>query len=126
MMPHPDLMFDALVIWAALYLVVALGLWYATRRKRYVAGNVETQETAGSQEGRWRPNWRSMASWLLEQLDDLYVMEWMDRTGWAGRIAKIVVIAFVASPLWILGSLWLLLMGRFIGVVFHLFGKVYY
>jgi hypothetical protein len=120
------MMFDALVVWATLYLLVALGLWYATVRQRRIAESIRGRKIERLRERRWRlPNWRSLPSWLLEQLDDLYVMEWMDRTGWAGRLAKVVVVLFVASPIWILGTLWLVLMGKFLGTLLHVFGGVF-
>lgn len=125
-MPHPDMMFDALVVWVTLYLVVALVLWYVTVRRRRVAEGIRGRKIERLRGSRWRPpNWKSLPSWLLEQLDDLYVMEWMDRTGWAGRLAKLIVVLFVASPIWILGTLWLVLMGNFIGTVLHIFHGVF-
>lgn len=126
MLPHPDMMFHALAVWALLYLLVAAGLWYKSRAGR--AGFIRAP-SAGFRWPKmrdWPGRTRHLLSRAVEILDDIYLMEWMDRAGWAGRIAKLVAVLFITSPVWILGSLWLLLMGKFIAVVFHLSGRVFY
>jgi hypothetical protein len=125
-MPHPDMMFDALVLWATIYLLVALVLWIKTRREAVLS----TPERRKFRWPRLRGDWRGQAKPLLgralEILDDIYVMEWMDNARWTGRVAKVIAVLFITSPVWILGSLWLLLMARLIGVGLHIFDRVFY
>lgn len=126
MLPHADLMSHALIIWMAAYALVALGLWYSARRSARALEPTPPKAPSRHRLRNLRVAFSSLGSWVVEQVDDFYIADWVEQAGFPGRLIKAVVLLLLLSPVLILVPIWLVIMGKFVLYSFGVGDSVFY
>lgn len=126
MLPHADLMSHALIIWMAAYALVALGLWYSARRSARIRGPAPETTSRRYRLRDLRAAFSSLGLWVVEQVDDFYIADWVEQAGFPGRLIKAVVLLLLLSPVLILVPVWLVIMGKFVLYSFGVGDSVFY